>query len=509
MKSVSAYTAKFSTAVRKTTSQQKWVSWLLIFLAIVLRTRQYLFNRSLWGDEAMLALNIVNRRFVDLFKPLDYFQGAPLGFLYAEKICVKFFGNHDYILRLFPLLTGIAAVFIMAWLARRIFPGWTGLAALGLFTFSWQSIYYASEAKQYGCDVLFTLILLSAACLCSGPQVPRRNWLWLLAAGTLALWMSHPSLFIIIAIVAVIGFTNLRDKKWQNLGWLSFLCLCWGIHFLGIYYISLRNIAASKMLHNYWQKAFMPLPPWMDWSWFSRSVEMIFKYFLNIHFVLGLQILLIGVFSMFRKNRKTTSLWLIPILAVLLASGLSKYPFWTRFLLFSLPMFVLFLAAGMETMHSMITRDFQKTGFLLSAVIIMLIFWQPVTFSMQKLKSPENKNDIKSVLAYLRTNRQAHDTIYIHYASEYPFRYYARFYGMQSKKAVIGKTARESASPLLKDVNKLAGRSRVWFLFANRYQTERFDQKKTMLEYLDRLGLQIKFFSATGAELYLYDLSRH
>ncbi len=57
----------------------------ILFVGIVFRLRQYLFGRSLWLDEAMLALNIVNRNFSQMFQPLDFNQGAPIGFLLIEK----------------------------------------------------------------------------------------------------------------------------------------------------------------------------------------------------------------------------------------------------------------------------------------------------------------------------------------------------------------------------------------------------------------------------------------
>jgi len=53
--------------------------WLIIGLGIILRVAEYLPNRSLWRDEASLALNITNRSLFELLsKPLDYNQGAPL-----------------------------------------------------------------------------------------------------------------------------------------------------------------------------------------------------------------------------------------------------------------------------------------------------------------------------------------------------------------------------------------------------------------------------------------------
>ena len=69
------------------------LSWLIIVFGIVVRLVQYLSNRSLWADEAALALNIVNRSYSELGQPLDYDQAAPIGFLWLEKLAIDIFGN--------------------------------------------------------------------------------------------------------------------------------------------------------------------------------------------------------------------------------------------------------------------------------------------------------------------------------------------------------------------------------------------------------------------------------
>jgi hypothetical protein len=76
---------------------------VLLLLGALLRLRQYLTGRSLWADEASLALNIVNRNFAGMFQPLDYDQGAPVGFLLVEKLFNSILGKKEFALRLFLL----------------------------------------------------------------------------------------------------------------------------------------------------------------------------------------------------------------------------------------------------------------------------------------------------------------------------------------------------------------------------------------------------------------------
>ena len=87
--------------------------WILVVLGIVLRMQQYIANRSLWHDEANLALNLVNRSFGGLTQPLDFDQGAPIGFLLLEKLFIVLIGSQDYVLRLIPLLSGLLAVYLI------------------------------------------------------------------------------------------------------------------------------------------------------------------------------------------------------------------------------------------------------------------------------------------------------------------------------------------------------------------------------------------------------------
>ncbi len=123
------------------------VWWIIIIIGVILRLRQYIANRSLWLDEASLALNIVGRSFTGLTQPLDFEQGAPLGFLFIEKAVLLILGNQDYILRLFPLLSGLLSVYFMYLISKEFF-GMPGLFALSIFAVSWTLIYYSSELKQ-------------------------------------------------------------------------------------------------------------------------------------------------------------------------------------------------------------------------------------------------------------------------------------------------------------------------------------------------------------------------
>lgn len=89
----------------------RWTG-IAIALGILLRIIPYLRNRSLWYDEALLALNILHRPIEGLFQPLCYHQAAPVGFLLVEKLSSIVFGRSELSLRLAALFLGIASLFL-------------------------------------------------------------------------------------------------------------------------------------------------------------------------------------------------------------------------------------------------------------------------------------------------------------------------------------------------------------------------------------------------------------
>ena len=49
-----------------------------VLLGVLLRATRYLLNYPLWCDETMIAANFLDRGYVDLLRPLDFRQVAPL-----------------------------------------------------------------------------------------------------------------------------------------------------------------------------------------------------------------------------------------------------------------------------------------------------------------------------------------------------------------------------------------------------------------------------------------------
>ena len=173
-------------------------SWIAVFLILgaLARLVRYALCFPLWSDEAFLAASFIDRGYLDMFRPLEYHQVCPLGFLWAELTAVKLFGFCEYSLRLFPLVCSLGSLLVFRHMAGRLFSGAALVLAVGIFSLDYPGIRYAAEAKPYGCDLLVSLAML--ALLVQWWQQPERTrWLWALAAAApLAIGFSYPAVFM-------------------------------------------------------------------------------------------------------------------------------------------------------------------------------------------------------------------------------------------------------------------------------------------------------------------------
>ncbi|MCM8787160.1 MAG: hypothetical protein NC935_03810 [Candidatus Omnitrophica bacterium] len=480
--------------------------YIIIYFGILLRLFQYLYNRSLWLDEAKLALNIVNCSLKELLlKPPTMLQVAPFGFLLIEKIIVFLLGNSEYTLRLFPLLSGILSLFLFHKLAKR-FLGLKAIPiAVGLFAILPPLIYYSSELKQYSSDVMITLLIYLIIFYILGVEKLTLWETFLFGTiGSILIWFSHPAIFVITGLSAVLIFYHLKENKWLKIIKLSVAFLMWAISFVIFYYICQKNITeiGKKILLHYWAGGFAPILPLKlhQIKWYVITFFKVFEDPVGI-FLRGIaaSFFIVGSISMFKEKRKLFFLLISPIFFTLLASGLCKYPFKGRIILFIVPMVVFIIAEGAE---KIITKTFNVYP-PITYTFLCLLFIFPFLQSSYHLIRPYTKEEIKPVMEYLKKFKQNEDVLYIYYFTNFAFKYYSKKYGFDKMKYTVGVMSRQNLLKYIDDLNKLDGNKRVWVLFSHTFRNE----KEFFLNYLDVIGKKLDSFKSVGASIYLYDLS--
>lgn len=544
------------------------VAWLVIGFGVLLRAAEYFSNSALLVDEGALALNIINRGFAGLLQPLDYNQAAPIGFLVLERIAVLALGDSEYALRLLPFVFSIAGIVLFYAAARRVLAGWAVPVALLFFVSASQILYYASQVKQYSSDVAITLLIALAGLELESKALTAVRAILFALLGATVVWISHPSVFVLGGVGITLALAALVKKQWTRLGILAACYASWLVSFAVFFTTSLQTLGENQQLESSWMRkgTFMPLPPasLSDLEWFPVTFLKVFSNPVASPFPFAAALVfIVGCVALFKKNKTHLLMVTAPLLLTLLASGLHKYPFGRRLLLFSLPLMLIVLVSGIEfvverarryalliglllvemLLFEFLTHDatnlslkrclafIAASGLLtlagamlylvdrteiyamsLGAIIAAFLLIQPVGGATSSVLHPSARPDIRAMVNYFMIHRQPGDTAYVYHHPRETFLYYARKYGIDEREFVIGKDARpmwkgEENQDYQRQLAEFSGRSRVWILFSSVRSVKGINEERSIVKYLDRTGTMLDHFKQRGGSAYLYDLS--
>jgi len=490
--------------------------WVIIAFGTFVRLVQYLYNRSLWNDEAALALNIVNRSYAELLQPLNYDQAAPIGFLYVEKFIAQVLGNSEYSLRLFPFLSAIVSLFIFYQLAKQCLQPLAATIALALFASLHIIVYYATEVKQYSSDVAIAILLCLLLVNLNRTNLNLKRIVSYAFLGATTIWFSHPVIFVLTGIgIAHILITLINQQVTQTLK-LILVFLFWAISFIISYFVSLQALTNQATLINSWESRGTFPTSFLDFSWLLRTFWEFFHKPLGFPDVfLGIAIFafFVGFYTLIKTKQKTLMLLLLPIVVTLSVAYLKLYPFDGRLVLFLTPFFILIISEG-------IARIKQKTRSTKLAVvgtlILTLLLVPPIGTSIYLVIQPYEKQEIRPVIAYIKEHQQLQDTIYVYQRAEFQFKYYAPKFGYQVNDYIMGiddldKQDGQGISDLewqryIQDLNQLKNYSRVWIVFSHVRSWAQESERIT--SYLNSFGKQIDAFQEKGSFAYLYTFTK-
>lgn len=484
-----------------------------------LRLWQYFANSSLSIDEAALALNIIHRPLSELFQPLDYAQVAPPGFLALEKAVVATFGAGEYALRLFPLISGIGALFIFWAVARRTLEGWCVAFAVGLFAFAIPLIYFASQVKQYSSDISVALLLLLLALDIHAQGIQRSRMLAIAGTGAVAVWMSQTALFVMAGIAMAFPFLHWkRDASVRNLMLLGLTVWILSGAAATLYAFSNMNSVDHEYFKAFWRVGFMPFPPERaaDLLWIPQQLTWAFGAFGTglgpLHGGLSYRwsplftaIMIVGLWGLWHSRREVALFLSLPVLVTFVASAAGLYPFSARLVSFLIPFLLICVAAGAQHLIKGGPHRFE----FLNPIAVAILGGAPL-FAIASAWPPSRIQHLRPPLERLAEGRQARDSIYVYSGAELAFRYYAERMKLPFDDVVFGKCAIGHPRAYLRELDRLRGR-RAWIVITHEQVP---GERELILEYLNRMGKQLesvetseKYRPMERASVHLYDLT--
>jgi hypothetical protein len=317
-----------------------WPRWLwavalgLVLLGLAWRTVRYFERFPIWGDEAFVCLNFLDRDYLGLLRPLRFAQVAPVLFLWTEYTVHQLLGGSEMSLRLLPFLAGLAAVGLFWRLARITLSPMAGALATGILAVSYYPVRHACEAKPYAFDLAIAVVLFLVAA--AWMKEPRR--LKPLAALTLflplALGISYPAVFVAGAISIAILPIMWRQSDWGARGmYLLFSAVLLASFFGWYYFVGLGQYSSAHGAeNNQWDMWFPPnhLIQLLEWLAAAHSGNML-AYPLggpNAGSVFSGLLCLAGAWQLGRSRRwELLLLLLCPFVLTLCAAALHRYPY--------------------------------------------------------------------------------------------------------------------------------------------------------------------------------------
>lgn len=349
-----------------------------LFIAILLtglfmRFYQYLMGRSLWHDEAALALNFVDLDYEGLKHPLLHFQMAPIGFLYAVETCTRLFSFGELSLRLVPFLFSIFSFPLFYFLVLELTQNkFTSLVAFFIFATNIFLIYYSSEVKPYtiDCTAYITMFYLLIS---RHRYVAKHRLLLIAAAGVIFMLFSNTSLLVLACVLLYLIHRdwrlkrNSQENKFRIEAPLKqvYLVMTCALFFLYYYFNFLKDHPYSKPMVEEWYSRFCPTPLFHhEFNVFmkERIIDTFFScmFYIDSRWYFGYAILLIIVLAIahlfYAKKYRVLFFAAFPILLHFVLSMAYLYPFFHRFILYLMPAFIILMAVGITLITEFIVE---------------------------------------------------------------------------------------------------------------------------------------------------------
>ena len=406
----------------------KQTTWFFLILGSILRGAVWLQQRSIFLDEANLIRNYVEKSYVAMFGHLDYQQYAPPLFSVVMKFIFQIFGINELSAKLFPLLCGIAMLFVFYALSRRLLSPFAALMAVLFVVFDKIFIDYSTECKQYATDAFVAVLLLLLSQRIDYKSFNQKKALLWAIIGSVAIWFSMPSVFVLAGVGAYYLYAFWKNKDTKAMQQIAAVGAFWLVQFALYFHFVLNSDAQSDNLQDFHRAYFLAFPPLSiaDLNLLTTQILGIIDRSIGITFlaaVLSLLCFSLGIKQLWQNNRAVFWLLVLPIVLTLTASALHYYSLIARLILFFLPIFILIIFIGLDSV-------LQKTHWMVSG-ILTIGFISTIVLQVQILKPFEpftnDCSELKEGLDFIKKEKQPDEVLFTAHGVTPVMRYYTQY----------------------------------------------------------------------------------
>jgi len=408
----------------------KALAFGLILFGIVTRVLVYYENRNLFIDESNLARNVFEKDFISLAKPLSYEQYAPPIFMWMLKLSSFLFGIGEKSLRFYTLISSLLSLGLMYWILKKLTSFRSLWYPIGLMSLGYMMLRYSTELKQYMPDVMWVLLLIAMALWLDRNAISKwKFFLYWFLIGSLAIWASMPSAFLLAGIGAYYFFESWGKKAYAWMGVIVILSLAWLAQFGLYYFLVLKPQIDSNYLQNFHEDYFLILFPktYEEWKFNLKLINGLFKEASGFQtFAHPFNIIMagLGAFLLIKKWGWKSLLILMPIMLTIIAAALHQFSLIPRVALFMMPLFLILIGVGFQQLMALKIKFLPILGCL--AGLSFIYFFSSVRYMLSDTFQVE---PIEKAIDYVQNKKGfAASQVYVHYGARPAYIYYTQMH---------------------------------------------------------------------------------
>ncbi len=449
--------------------------------------RFYGLNRfSLWADELWGVLACSRGSWVAMMQDLIANDNHPPGYQTILYFVMQWFGDTETIIRLPSVVAGIATVYAVYHMGRKLLSMEAGILAALIVSFSYQSIFYSQEARAYALLTLFcTLNTYYFLKIFVVQKIDNQTVLLFTVTGVLCAFLHYAGLlFIVCELLMAAGIIVLSEDKKSRLiaagyayGLLILLYIKWipvmiaQLHHDEFYWEETPNIFSMYRTIKYllgpdearfiFESTAIALALWV----FGKELYKYKKGISQEHQIIGCIFLII----------------FLPLVAVFAESLMFSSIYTNRYFIFFIPLTSLLGAYGVSKMLGRLeTKKLRQTGLI---IVILFICFTSLIFNRSLYVDSFGKQDFRGAVKAVTDDPDFMATKGIIIASHEFFNYYL-------KKSDIGRGAQgyllfeSQLSGIREKIKRLMVKE---FYYLEVSTTEKTDINKSLDSYYHRI----------------------
>ncbi len=445
-------------------------TWLVLLLSALLRVVVWGQQRSIFLDEANLIRNYAEKSYAALFEHLAYQQYAPPLFSVMMKGVFSLWGINELSARFFPLLCGLGLLWAFYKLGNRFLSPFALLLAFFFIGLDKIFIDYATECKQYASDAFIAVLLLLSTQKISYPHFTLKSAFFWCITGSLAIWFSMSSVFVLAGVGAYYLYFFITEKNYIALRQFLMVGVLWVAQFAAYFLLVLKSDAQSSNLQLFHNDFFFAFPPHSlaDCNVLIQQLGGILNSIFGktvVAALLGTLGIAFGVWHLWKENKAHFLLLVVPIVFTLAASALHYYSIIVRLTLFFLPILLLIAFIGF---------DFLFKKMPTWATVCLVVLFIPTIALQQQLAAfaqpfRNSYSELRDGLAYIKKEQQPTEPVFIYYNAS-PVGYY--YQSLHDKPYLFDRLILQSyrccdADIVQQDLRALHqnGEKRLWLLY--------------------------------------------